>query len=94
MNILFSVRDYLSSMTTDQIIINIAVGLVAGCLAKAINNTRGGTIISLIIGVIGSFVGQFVLEIFQIEGLGMMYQLVASFVGGCLFAWVAGKFSN
>ena len=94
MNILFSVRDYLSNMTTNQIIINIAVGLVAGCLAKAINNTRGGTIVSLIIGVIGSFVGQFVLEIFQIEGLGMMYQLVASFVGGCLFAWVAGKFSN
>ena len=94
MNILFSIRDYFSNMTTNQIIINVAVGLVAGCLAKAINNSKGGTIVSLIIGVVGSFVGQFVLEIFQIEGLGMMYQLVASFVGGCLFAWVAGKFTN
>ena len=91
---LLSISEYFSNMTTEQIIINVAVGLVAGFLAKMLNNSRGGVVVSLIIGVVGSFIGQFVLEIFQVEGLGMMYQLVASFVGGCLFAWVAGKFFN
>ena len=91
---LLSISEYFNNMTTEQIIINVAVGLVAGFLAKMLNNSRGGVVVSLIIGVVGSFIGQFVLEIFQVEGLGMMYQLVASFVGGCLFAWVAGKFFN
>lgn len=94
MNILVSLSDFIKNMTTEQIIINVAIGLVAGFLAKMINNSRGGVIICLIIGVIGSFIGQFVLLAFQIEGLGSIEKFVASFVGGCLFAWVAGKFSN
>ena len=91
---LVSISDFFSNMTTEMIIINIAIGLVAGFLAKILNNSRGGVIVCLIIGVIGSFIGQFVLEAFKIEGLGSFEKLVASFVGGCLFAWVAGKFSN
>ena len=94
MNILVSLSDFIKDMTTEQIIINVAIGLIAGFLAKIINNSRGGVIICLIIGVIGSFIGQFVLEAFQIESLGSVGKFAASFVGGCLFAWVAGKFSN
>ena len=94
MNILVSIGDFFKNMTTEQIIINCAIGLVGGFLATIINNSKGGVIICLIVGVIGSFIGQFVLEAFQIEGLGSLEKIVASFVGGCLFAWVAGKFSN
>ena len=96
MNFLMSINisEYFKSMTTEQLLINIGIGLVAGFLAKILNNSRGGTIVCLIIGVIGSFIGQLVLEAFQIEGLGAFEKLFASFVGGCLFAWVAGKFSN
>ena len=91
---LVSLIDFLKSMGPTEIVINVAIGLVAGFLAKIINNSRGGIIICLIIGIVGSFIGQFVLEAFEVEGLGSFEKIVASFVGGCLFAWVAGKFSN
>ena len=81
-------------MTTEQIIINVAIGLVAGFLAKILNNSKGGLIVCLIIGIVGSFIGQFVLQAFEIEVTGNLYKILASFVGGCLFAWVAGKFTN
>ena len=92
--ILDIISDYFSNMTTDQIIINVGIGLVGGFFGKLLNNSRGGTIVCLIIGIVGSFIGQFVLEAFKIEGLGSLEKLVAAFVGGFLFAWVAGKFSN
>ena len=92
--ILDIISDYFSNMTTDQILINVGIGLVGGFFGKLLNNSRGGTIVCLIIGVVGSFIGQFVLEAFKIEGLGSLEKLVAAFVGGFLFAWVAGKFSN
>ena len=92
--ILDIISDYFSNMTTDQILINIGIGLVGGFFGKLLNNSRGGTIVCLIIGIVGSFIGQFVLEAFKIEGLGSLEKLVAAFVGGFLFAWVAGKFSN
>lgn len=92
--ILDIISDYFSNMTTDQILINVGIGLVGGFFGKLLNNSRGGTIVCLIIGIVGSFIGQFVLEAFKIEGLGSLEKLVAAFVGGFLFAWVAGKFSN
>lgn len=92
--ILISISEYFKSMTTEQIIINVAIGLVAGFLAKILNNSKGGLIVCLIIGIVGSFIGQFVLQAFEIEVTGNLYKILASFVGGCLFAWVAGKFSN
>ena len=94
MNILFSVSEFFKDLSTEQILINVGIGLVAGFLAKLLNNSRGGLIICLIIGIVGSFIGPLVLEAFQIEGLGSFEKIIASFVGGCLFAWVAGKFSN
>jgi uncharacterized membrane protein YeaQ/YmgE (transglycosylase-associated protein family) len=94
MNILFSISEFFKDLTTEQIIINIGIGLVAGFLAKLLNNSRGGILVCLIIGVIGSFIGPLVLEAFEIEGLGSFHNIIASFVGGALFAWVAGKFFN
>ena len=91
---LISISEFFKSMSTQDIIINVAIGLVAGFLAKMLNNSRGGIIICLIIGIIGSFIGQFVLQAFEVEVSGYLYKIIASFVGGCLFAWVAGKFSN
>ena len=92
--ILDIISDYFSNMTTDQILINVGIGVVGVFFRKLLNNSRGGTIVCLIIGIVGSFIGQFVLEAFKIEGLGSLEKLVAAFVGGFLFAWVAGKFSN
>lgn len=94
MEILVSIGSFFKEMSTNQIIINVAIGLVAGFLAKMLNNSRGGLIICLIIGVIGSFIGQFVLQAFEIELTGNIFKILASFVGGCLFAWVASYFSN
>ena len=91
---LISISEFFKSMSTQDIIINVAIGLVAGFLAKMLNNSRGGIIVCLIIGIIGSFIGQFVLQAFEVEVSGYLYKIIASFVGGCLFAWVAGKFSN
>ena len=91
---LISISEFFKSMSTQDIIINVAIGLVAGFLAKMLNNSRGGVIVCLIIGIIGSFIGQFVLQAFEVEVSGYLYKIIASFVGGCLFAWVAGKFSN
>ncbi len=91
---LISISEFFRSMSTQDIIINVAIGLVAGFLAKMLNNSRGGIIVCLIIGIIGSFIGQFVLQAFEVEVSGYLYKIIASFVGGCLFAWVAGKFSN
>ena len=91
---LISISEFFKSMSTQDIIINVAIGLVAGFLAKMLNNSRGGIIVCLIIGIIGSFIGQFVLQAFEVEVSGYLYKIIASFVGGCLFAFFAGKFSN
>ena len=91
---LISISEFFKSMGPQEIVINVAIGLVAGFLAKMLNNSRGGIIVCLIIGIIGSFIGQFVLQAFEVEVSGYLYKIIASFVGGCLFAWVAGKFSN
>ena len=94
MEILTTISDFFSNMTTEQIVLNIGIGLVGGFFGKLLNNNKGGTIVCLIIGIVGSFIGPFILEAFKIEGLGSLYRLVAAFVGGFIFAWVAGKFSN
>ena len=85
---------FFAPMGAQAFVINVGIGLVGGFFGKLLNNSRGGTIVCLIIGIVGSFIGQFVLEAFKIEGLGSLEKLVAAFVGGFLFAWVAGKFSN
>ena len=89
-----TIESYFKSLTAEQILIMVGIGLVAGFLAKAINNSKGGVIVTLIIGIAGSFIGPLILEAFQVEGLGAATKLVASFVGACIFAWVSGKFSN
>ena len=82
------------NLTSSELITAVAIGAIAGFLAKIVTNSKGGFIVSVIVGIIGSFVGRFVFEQFEIENTTMLLKIASSFVGACLFSWVANSFSN
>ena len=45
----------------------VVVGLVAGLLASAITHRRGSILSDIVLGIIGAFVGGFILSLFHIS---------------------------
>ena len=76
-------------MSTEHLLLFLAIGIVAGFIAGKIMKGSGfGLIGDLIIGVIGSFVGQWVFGLLGISGGGLIGVLVAAVVGALLLLYV------
>lgn len=76
-------------MSTQNLILFLVVGLVAGWLAGRIMKGAGfGLVGDLIVGVIGAFIGVWLFGQLGISGGGILGLLVASLVGALLLLFV------
>jgi uncharacterized membrane protein YeaQ/YmgE (transglycosylase-associated protein family) len=76
-------------MSTEHLLLFLAIGVAAGFLAGKIMKGSGfGLIGDLIVGVIGSFIGVWVFGLLGISAGGILGLLVASLVGALLLLYV------
>ncbi len=79
----------MSHMGTQNLILFLVVGLVAGWLAGKIMKGSGlGLVGDLIVGVIGAFIGVWLFGQLGISAGGILGLLVASIVGALLLLYV------
>ncbi len=75
-------------MSTENLLIFLIIGIVAGFLAGKIMKGSGyGLIGDLICGVIGSFIGTWVFGVLGISSGGILGLLAASIVGALLLLY-------
>jgi uncharacterized membrane protein YeaQ/YmgE (transglycosylase-associated protein family) len=70
----------------------ILIGLVAGILAKLVMGDRFGWIITILLGIVGAFVGGFVFSLFGgpgVSGFNLVSILVAT-VGAIIVLFIYG----
>ena len=80
---------HMSNMGTQNLILFLVVGLVAGWLAGKIMKGAGlGLVGDLVVGVIGSFIGVWVFGLLGLSAGGILGLLVASVVGALLLLFV------
>lgn len=73
----------------------ILIGLVAGYAANLIMKGRGsGLIINLLTGIVGGFLGGWLLSLFGIIAVGTVGSLIASIIGAILFLWFISLFNT
>ncbi|HEX4599776.1 MAG TPA: GlsB/YeaQ/YmgE family stress response membrane protein [Gemmatimonadales bacterium] len=76
-------------MATQDLILFLAIGVVAGWLAGKIMKGRGfGIVGDLVLGVIGAFVGGWVFGLLGISHWGVLGTLASAVVGAILLLWV------
>jgi uncharacterized membrane protein YeaQ/YmgE (transglycosylase-associated protein family) len=76
-------------MSTEHLILSLAIGVVAGFLAGKIMKGSGfGLIGDLVVGVIGSFIGGWVFGLLGISGGSILFVLVAATVGALILLYL------
>ena len=73
---------------------SIIIGAVVGWLAGKIMNSSGGLLKNIILGWVGSIVGNFIAEKLSITSGSMAGNIVISLVGACLVLFVFRLFSK
>ena len=76
-------------MSTENVLLFLVIGVVAGFLAGKIMKGAGfGLVGDLIVGVIGSFIGVWVFGLLGIVSGGILGVLIASVVGALLLLYI------
>ena len=71
-------------------IIWIIIGLIAGWAAGKIMKGSGyGTVMDIILGIIGAVVGGFLLGLFGIHGEGFVGTITVAIVGAVFLIWLS-----
>jgi len=72
----------------------LLIGLAAGALAKLITpqDEKGGWVSSIIIGIIGSFVGKLVFGLIGIQSYGLIGSIVIATLGAILVLFIYHKY--
>lgn len=71
----------------------VLVGLIAGWIASMVMKSEGGAVRDIVMGVIGAFVGGFVLNLLGqggVSGLNLYSILVAAF-GAMIVIWIGRR---
>ena len=73
----------------------LIIGALSGWLAGMFVKGHGfGIWVDIIVGVVGAFIGGFLLSLFGLGTTGLIGQLVASFIGAVVLLWVMRMFSG
>jgi uncharacterized membrane protein YeaQ/YmgE (transglycosylase-associated protein family) len=76
-------------MSTENLLLFLVIGIVAGFLAGKIMKGAGfGLVGDLIVGVIGSFIGVWVFGLLGIYSGGILGLLIAAVVGALLLLYI------
>jgi uncharacterized membrane protein YeaQ/YmgE (transglycosylase-associated protein family) len=72
-------------LATNDFLILLIVGLIAGVLASRVVGSAGGLLLDMVIGVIGAFLGRWLFALFNINmGPGVLPLVIEAFVGAVL----------
>ena len=78
-----------------SIILFLLFGAVAGWLAGKLMKGGGfGLIVNIIVGIIGSFIGGWLMSLAGIQKAGLLWELIAAVVGACLLLFVISLFKR
>ena len=69
----------------------LIMGALVGWIAGKLMGTKGGLLRTMVVGVIGSFVGSAVFRAVGFYAYGTFANLLVGVVGACLFIWVGRK---
>ncbi|MFR0677839.1 GlsB/YeaQ/YmgE family stress response membrane protein [Dysgonomonas sp.] len=73
----------------------IIIGIAAGAIAGLIMKGRGfGTIINLIVGLVGSFLGGWIYTLLGITTGGILGVLLMSVIGAIVLLWIISLFKK
>ncbi|MFH1942276.1 MAG: GlsB/YeaQ/YmgE family stress response membrane protein [bacterium] len=76
-------------MSTEHLLIFLAVGVLAGFLAGRIMKGKGfGLVGDLIVGVIGAFIGVWLFGQLHISSAGILGLLIAAIIGALILLYV------
>lgn len=64
----------------------LLIGLIAGALASAVMRGGGyGIVGDIVVGLIGAFIGGFLMNLLGLSSTGFIGTLIVAFIGACLF---------
>ena len=86
---LFSLMGVFFSLLT-----GVLVGALAGWLAGRFMGTETYFGLNVVLGVLGSFVGEFLFGLLGVHANGSFSSFVISVVGACICIWVGQKISR
>lgn len=86
---LLSLVGILSSLT-----VGVLVGALAGYIAGRFMGSDTSFGRNIVMGVLGSFVGEFLFGLIGIHATGSFTSFVISVIGACICIWIGRKLSN
>jgi uncharacterized membrane protein YeaQ/YmgE (transglycosylase-associated protein family) len=79
-------------LATNDFLILLVVGVIAGVLASRVVGSAGGLFLDMVIGVVGAFLGRWIFGLLNINmGPGVLPLVIEAFVGAVvlLLVWSA-----
>lgn len=71
---------------------SLVIGIIAGWIAgKIMNVQKKGFLRTIVIGIIGSFVGSGVMSLLGFSAYGFIANILESVLGACIFLFIAKK---
>ncbi len=75
----------LGGLATNDFLVLLVVGLIAGFLASRVVGVGGGLLLDMVVGVIGAFLGRWLFGLFNINlGPGVLPLIIVAFVGAAV----------
>lgn len=72
-------------------LIGVLVGALAGHIANRFMGTQTSTGRNIVLGILGSFVGEFLFGLIGIHATGSISSFVISVLGACVCIWVDNR---
>ena len=70
---------------------SLITGAIIGWIASKIMNSESGLLRNIVVGIVGSFVGSFLVGLLGFYAFGWFANLVISVIGACVFIWLGRK---
>jgi len=78
-----------------ELIFFLIIGLLAGLAANALMGRRSGSILlDIVLGVVGAFVGGWLLRAVGFYPFGFIGTLLSAIIGSIVVLWVVGLFTG
>lgn len=74
-----------------SLLVGVLVGALAGHIANRFMGTQTSTGRNIVLGILGSFVGEFLFGLIGIHATGSISSFVISVLGACVCIWVDNR---
>jgi uncharacterized membrane protein YeaQ/YmgE (transglycosylase-associated protein family) len=82
-------------LATNDLLVLLIVGLIAGVLASRVVGAGGGLLLDMVLGVIGAFLGRWLFGVLNISlGAGVIPEIIVAFIGALLLLLVVNALSG